>query len=89
MKATTKLKSVSRNEIQSLVNEANKIEKGLRKILNSNNTEKYLSSDKACKMLEIKEEVLKRWVSGGFIIPNKQNQFKLSDIVNLKKKVTK
>jgi hypothetical protein len=89
MITNSKLKSVSRNEIQSLVNEVNQIEKGLRNILNSNNTEKYLSSDKACKMLEIKKEMFLRLVSNGIIIPNKSNQFKRSDIVNLKKKVTK
>ena len=48
-----------------------------------------LTEAQACKILEIKNEILKRWVANGIIKPDKFNQFKKSDIENLKSKITK
>lgn len=77
------------NAIKQLINESRNVEYQLRKLLNSNRNDKHITSDQACKMLQIKEDVLKRWVSGGFITTNKFNQFKKSDVEALKKRITK
>ena len=50
---------------------------------------KNLTEDQACKILEVKNEILKRWVANGIITPDKFNQFKNSDVLNLKKRLTR
>jgi len=89
MGSTPNRKQDELNVIKQLINESRNVEYQLRKLLNSNSNDGNVTSDQACKMLQIKEEVLKRWVSGGFITTNRFNQFKKSDVLALKKRITK
>ena len=83
MKLTTSSKNALKAQLNSLLNLIDKLE---NKLINSGTN---LSEDQACKILEVKNEILRRWIANGIIRPDKNNQFKKTDIENLKKRLTK